>query len=68
MTFGPAEASIVSEDAHMPEILIDPEPPDLDATPDGPPAIVVGVDGSESSVAALRYAAGLTPMLVIHGR
>jgi len=63
VTFDPSEASIASEDARMPEILIDPEPPDLDATPDGPPAIVVGVDGSVSSVAALRYAAGLAPAL-----
>ncbi|GAA1783007.1 hypothetical protein GCM10009748_16130 [Agromyces lapidis] len=47
----------------MPEILIDPDPPDLDEEPPGSPAIVVGVDGSDSSVAAVRYAAGLAPAL-----
>lgn len=61
VTFDPAEEFVTPEDADMAEILIAPEPPDLDATPDGPRAIVVRVDGSDSSVAA-------HPVLVMHGR
>lgn len=50
----------------MPESLRDPDPPDLNEIPPGPPGIVVGVDGSASSTAALRYAAGLAPALNLH--
>lgn len=51
----------------MPETLWDPNPSDLSPEP-GPPAMIVGVDGSEPSVSALRYAADLAPKLGLRVR
>jgi len=53
----------------MPETLRDPNPPDPSPQPEpGPPGMIVGVDGSESSVSALRYAADLAPKLGLRAR
>jgi nucleotide-binding universal stress UspA family protein len=57
------------EDADMPETMRDPDLPEPHPPPEpGPPAMIVGVDGSESSIAALRYAIELAPKLDLRVR
>jgi len=48
----------------MPEVLRDPQPSDpFEPADEEPLGILVGVDGSERSVDALRYAADMAPKL-----
>jgi nucleotide-binding universal stress UspA family protein len=48
----------------MPEVLRDPQPSDpFEPAEEGPLGILVGIDGSDRSVDALRYAVDLAPKL-----
>lgn len=48
----------------MPEVLRDPQPSDpFEAAEEEPVGILVGIDGSDRSVDALRYAVDLAPKL-----
>ena len=64
VTLGPATGSGKGEDSGMPESSSDPYPPEPHPEHEsGPPTMVVGVDGPESTIGALRCAAEIAVRL-----